>query len=63
MISADRNFAAAMRQASRLDAALADWDMDVEGDLPGDLASALWCESHCPSQVAQHEERLQGWLS
>lgn len=61
MISADRNYAAAVRQASRLDAALADWDLDFDCDLPDDLASELWCEGS--SQVVQHEERLQGWLS
>lgn len=61
MISADRHYAAAVRQASRLDAALADWDVDFDCDLPDDLASALWCESS--SQVVQHDERLHGWLS
>lgn len=63
MDSFDRSFAAAARQTTRLEAALADWQLDEESDLPGDLAAAMWCENTCPSQMIHHEERLQGWLN
>ena len=60
----DRNFAAAVRQTSRLEAALADWPFDDESpDMPADLAHALWADTDLPSQMIHHEERLQGWLS
>mgnify|MGYP003627999224 CR=1 FL=1 len=64
MASFDRSFAAAVRQTSRLEAALAEWPFDDESaDMPADLANALWSDANQTSQMIQHEERLQGWLN